>query len=92
MSNQIQVSEKFELDEDIKLMRSPYSKEFFDTFKRGFDHYIKGKWEECFNELNKIEGNMIETDAPTRLILNYIQEYNCKAPSSWKGYRVLTEK
>ena len=40
----IQVSEKFELDEDIKKLRSPYTKEFFETFKKGFDLYISGDW------------------------------------------------
>lgn len=92
MSNQIQVSEKFELDEDIKLMRSPYTKEFFDTFKKGFDNYIKGDWGKSKEFLEKIEGNLIEFDAPTHLILRTMSEFNYKAPPDWKGYRVLTEK
>lgn len=92
LSNQIQVSEKFELDEDIKLMRSPFSKEFFDTFKKGFDFYIKGNWPKAQEQLEKIEGNLIESDAPTRNILLTMSEYKFKAPKSWNGYRVLTEK
>ena len=92
MSNQIQVSEKFELDEDIKLMRSPYTKEFIDTFKKGFDLYIKGKWAESAEILKNIEGVLIKADPPTKLILGYMKEFNYKAPADWKGYRVLTEK
>lgn len=92
LSNQIQVSEKFELDEDIKLMRSPYSKEFFDTFKRGFDHYIKGNWQKSREVLSRIEENYVDHDAPTRLILRTMSEYDFQAPKSWNGYRVLTEK
>jgi hypothetical protein len=92
MSNQIQVSEKFELDPDIKLMRSPYSKEFLDTFKRGFDLYIKGQWDKAGEILASIQGRLIEKDAPTKLIIIYMREFNYKAPADWKGYMVLTEK
>jgi len=92
MSNQIQVSEKFELDEDIKLMRTPFTKEFFDTFKAGFSEYIAGKWDKAKKHLEKIEGNLIDKDAPTRLILETMKESNFQAPPSWNGYRILTEK
>lgn len=92
MSNQIQVSEKFELDEDIKLMRSPYSKEFFDTFKKGFDCYIKGKWKESEEILGSIQGKLIDFDFPTKQILSFMQEFHFKAPKDWEGFRVLTEK
>jgi len=92
MSNQIQVSEKFELDEDIKKLRSPYSKEFFETFKRGFDLYIEGDWMKSQECLNSIEGKLIDNDAPTLLILNYMKSHDFKAPPDWNGYRVLTEK
>lgn len=92
MSNQIQVSEKFELDEDIKLMRSPYSKEFFDAFKKGFDCYIKGRWKESEEILGRIQGNLIEFDFPTKQILSFMQEFHFKAPKDWEGFRVLTEK
>ena len=92
LSNQIQVSEKFELDEDIKLMRSPYSKDFVETFKKGFEQYIKGDWKKSADYLNRIQGELIAEDAPTMLILNYMKEYNFHAPEDWAGYRVLTEK
>mmetsp|Transcript_11544 Transcript_11544/g.10213 ORF Transcript_11544/g.10213 Transcript_11544/m.10213 type:complete len:438 (-) Transcript_11544:40-1353(-) len=92
MSNQIQVSEKFELDEDIKLMRSPYSKDFNETFKKGFELYIQGKWKKSAEVLNGIQGKLIRSDAPTMLILNYMKEFNFKAPDTWKGFRALTQK
>jgi hypothetical protein len=92
LSNQIQVSEKFELDEDIKLMRSPYTKEFFDTFKKGFELYIKGKWMQAKEILETIEGNLIDHDPPTKLILRTMEDTNFVPPDYWKGYRILTEK
>ena len=92
MSNQIQVSEKFELDEDIKNMRAKYTKEFYDVFKLGFEYYINGDWEVARDHLQGIEGNIIDVDIPTKLILKNMAEYNYKAPDSWRGYRVLTDK
>lgn len=90
LSNQIQVSEKFELDEDIKLLRSPFSKEFSETFKKGFEKYVKGDWKKSGEILNKIEGKLISEDAPTMLLLNYMKEYDFKAPDNWAGYRILS--
>jgi class 3 adenylate cyclase len=92
MSSQIQVSEKFELDEDIKLLRSPFTKEFNDTFKKGFECYIKGKWKEAAEILITIEGNLIEHDFPTKAILSYMREFKNIAPKDWEGFRILTEK
>lgn len=92
MSNQIQVSEKFELDEDIKLMRASFTKEFNETFKKGFDFYIKGEWEQARDILVTIEGRLVDVDPPTKLILRNMGEFDFKAPPTWKGYRVLTEK
>lgn len=92
MSSQIQVSEKFELDEDIKLLRSPFTKEFNDTFKKGFECYIKGRWTEAAEILCTIEGNLIEHDFPTKAILSFMREYKNIAPKDWEGFRKLTEK
>ena len=92
MSNQIQVSEKFELDEDIKKMRVNYIKEFYDVFKIGYDHYIKGNWEQSRISLENVEGVLGFNDVPTDNIIRNMAEFNFKAPSDWEGYRKLTEK
>ena len=31
-------------DKDIKAMREPFTKFFFEEWKRGFDAYLKGRW------------------------------------------------
>lgn len=31
-------------DKDIKAMREPFSRFFFDEWKRGFEFYLKGEW------------------------------------------------
>lgn len=42
-----------ESDDDFKQMRQPYTQEFFKEWKKGFDFYIAGKWDEatvCFEK------------------------------------------
>lgn len=34
-------------DDDFKQMRQPFTPEFFKEWKRGFDFYIAGKWDEA---------------------------------------------
>ena len=34
-------------DDDYTQMRQSFTKDFFDTWKRGFNLYIEGKWEQA---------------------------------------------
>lgn len=36
-----------ENDDDYKQMRQPYNPEFFKEWKKAFDFYIAGKWDEA---------------------------------------------
>ena len=36
-----------ESDDDYKQMRQPFTPEFFKEWKRGFEFYISGKWDEA---------------------------------------------
>lgn len=36
-----------ESEDDFKQMREPFTSEFFKEWKRGFDFYITGKWDEA---------------------------------------------
>lgn len=40
------MADKFE-DEDMLLMRKPFSEEFYQFFSRGFNYYIEGNWEDA---------------------------------------------
>lgn len=78
---------------EINKLRRKFTKEFFETWKRGFNFYIEGDWTEaykCFLETK----NMIPSweDGPSNTLLNYIKRRDCKAPENWKGVRVLTSK
>ena len=90
-SNQVQVSNKFELDNDIKIMRQHITKEFLVAFKFGFDSYIAGDWKQAKIYFEKaLEIRIL--DNPAKLLISVMQENSFRAPDSWKGYRVLTSK
>jgi len=91
LSNQLQVSLKFELDQDIQLMRSHVTSRFVRTFDKGFGCYIKGDWKEAKRILSEAE-SMKYPDNPTKLLLSVMADYNFEAPETWKGYRALTSK
>ncbi len=40
-------SDQFINDETISKMREPFTEEFYDTYKKGFDYFIKGRWEDA---------------------------------------------
>jgi hypothetical protein len=73
-------------------MRANLNKEFVVSFKRGFQHYIKGNWIRARIELESVEKIKGSADYPSRTILSFIQSKGYKAPNDWKGHRVLTEK
>ena len=43
-SGEFQVSGLFQTDDDLIEMRAPFKKDFYETFKLGFDAYIEGDW------------------------------------------------
>lgn len=43
-SGEFEVSGLFHTDEDLIEMRAPFKKEFYDTFKLGYEAYIEGDW------------------------------------------------
>lgn len=85
----IKLSNKFELDNDLVVMRKPYTQEFFDAFNSGFNDYIEGKWESARAKLEKIESIREGPDGPTLSLLRVMHEHNFKAPADWEGWREL---
>lgn len=82
------------LDHDkelISVLKLCGEKEFRDAFSQGFQLYVEGNWEKARNFF-EISRGIREKDGPCRVLLQFIEEFEGKAPSSWKGYRVLNEK
>lgn len=87
-SNQIQVSEKFETDEDLRTMRFELLQrpDYLKLYKRGFQYYIEGKWEDARQYLEQVEAHKGMADYPSTLILINMEKQDYKAPSTWKGF------
>ncbi len=74
-----------------KLLKNARPKIFNIIFKEGFNNYIIGDWEEAkikFLDCLKI----YENDGPSSTILDYMKEFEFKAPNDWAGYRKFSSK
>jgi class 3 adenylate cyclase len=74
-----------------ELLRTGLPKRFNKFFSKGMDNYIGGKWGKASKYFKECL-SMANDDRPTKVILNYMEEYNNVAPSSWNGFRTLTSK
>jgi class 3 adenylate cyclase len=64
---------------------------FHQKFEKGFNHYIKGEWEQAYTEFS-FANFLDRSDGPTRVLLKFIIENGKKAPDDWEGVHVLTSK
>lgn len=92
MDGTLKISSLFDTDRDLVEMRKLYPEKFFEVFKQGFDLYIQGDWSAARDVFNTVEEVKGMPDQPTRNLIEIMRQENFKAPSSWNGYRELTEK
>ncbi len=81
----------FQKDKDLKELRRHYDRAFTKKFDSAYQKYIAGDWataEDLFSQCLK----MNPKDGPTNTLKNYIEELNGTPPTTWKGFRELTEK
>jgi class 3 adenylate cyclase len=64
------------------------SGQFFECHRLGISSYMAGDWSKAKTYLTEALAHK-PNDQPTKVILNYIKEFNFTAPESWKGYREL---
>lgn len=71
-------------DEDVRLLREPYSQLFFDEFKKGLILYIRGEWPAALESLKKAAkiapGHY---DGPSEDLIKYMEVSNGIAPREW---------
>ena len=67
------------------------SDSFYEKFGYGFEKYIEGKWFDAVKYFKKCQ-QINSDDTPTKILIEYMGEFNNIAPSTWKGYRELTSK
>jgi len=83
----IDVSMLFETDSDLIQMRRKFSKEFFETFEKGFKLYVEGDWKKARKELMKVAILKGMKDKPSENILEFMASHDNQAPQDWTGIR-----
>jgi len=74
-------------------MREIFTKEFYEVWKVGFKFYIEGKWGDAKKIFEKTKTMLPNwKDGPSNTLLGVIEDNGGNAPSTWKGFRELTEK
>ena len=88
-----------EFDENPDIVATKTSTpEFLARFGEGYQAYKDGDWGKAKSILSRIIEEKTDStgahcgDGPSLTLMGVMEEYNFQAPSSWKGYRDLTEK
>mmetsp|Transcript_82466 Transcript_82466/g.143112 ORF Transcript_82466/g.143112 Transcript_82466/m.143112 type:complete len:1083 (+) Transcript_82466:127-3375(+) len=102
------VSDAFDVDEDLIVMRSTFSQEFFQRFTMAYRNYEAGEWmvardmfypchfapKTCVGAglSSQVTEDDWPADGPTITLLSFMKQGQYIAPCDWPGHRVLTEK
>lgn len=85
-----EVSEMFETDQDLKLMRSSFCSEFYKLYEDGFQNYLSGDWEGArrnFEEVLLIKSD----DKVAQNLISFMEESEYVPPDDWQGFKFLFE-
>ena len=86
------VSSLFDSDEKLVSMKKFVSKAFLKAYAIALKDYLGGRWVEARAGLLKAQELKGSYDGPCQIILEFIEELNCKAPDNWQGHRELHDK
>jgi len=73
-------------DKEVVLARSKFKKDFYDTYNKGYDCYIKGDWVQAKEHFSLIEGILGELDGASKHHMAFMRESNFK-PINWHGFK-----
>lgn len=65
--------------------------EYRDLFESAVESYIDGFWDVAAQKLKGCS-QLWPLDKPIQVLTNYMSSHSYHVPSSWQGYRELTEK
>ena len=85
----IKLVNKFELDEELVIMRQSFSDKFYEQYNSGFKDYTEGRWEDAREKLEEMENIRGCPDGPSLSLLRVMREHNFRAPADWEGWRDL---
>lgn len=72
-------------DEDYAIMRRKYTKEFYDFYNLGFNHFQDGDWLKAKIYFEKANDVLGDKDGPTENLIRIMKENNFTRPADWKG-------
>ena len=85
--NDIQISDQLKDDKDIVAMRAPFTKAWLDTYNKGFQAYVQGRWSEAKEAFEEVLRGR-ESDKPTKNLMEFMAETNFQPPPNWRGFKV----
>lgn len=75
-------------DKDIKAMREPFSKLFYEEWRKGLSAYLKGEWKEAHETFVKTQLlSPNHQDGPSKALIEFMQQSNLQPPKDWQGFR-----
>jgi hypothetical protein len=86
------VSDLWEEDDDLLVMRSAVSKAFLKEFSIALQDYLDGKWTEAKAGFKRAQDLKDGVDGPCQVLIEFINSEGGVAPANWPGYRELHDK
>jgi class 3 adenylate cyclase len=74
-----------------ELLHTKRPRKFYKQFKAGMATYISGNWSKSQNYFTQCQV-LAPSDKPTKVLLDYMKEFNYNSPKDWRGYRSLQSK
>ena len=79
----------FEVDEDLKIMREPFTDKFYEVYNDAFKDYTEGNWQDARSKLEEMESIRGTPDGPSLSLLTVMRAHDFNAPADWEGWRDL---
>ena len=78
----VEISEMFNTDKDLLLMRSTFTSEFYKIYNDGFDNYLNGNWEIAKQNFENVL-NIRPDDKVTKNLMSFMEENDYTPPVDW---------
>jgi len=82
--------EMFDHCDEISMMRSRYSVEFWHVFHMGYVNYLEGEWQAAKGLLTRTRSLLDVEDGPSVALLKFMESTDFEPPANWVGVHDLT--
>merc|ERR1712070_68607 len=70
---QTDISDLFESNDDIRIMRTRYTERFFQIYSMAYFNYIAGEWKVAKGLFEETQTMLGEVDGPSTLLLSFMK-------------------